>query len=188
MTVSNYTAPSEGAGILIRGAARLIDLIVVTVLIAVTFLAFGSLLISSGAAPESFGNNWLLRLVGTFAAATAYETLCEGLYGATIGKLLLGMVVIKDDGTPCDVRAAFVRSVGMIVDGLFFGLIGVMIMRQSPERKRRGDKRAGTMVVKRSQLASGQFQPSYPLSAAFPSAIGLTMLIQIAILILDAQS
>jgi uncharacterized RDD family membrane protein YckC len=183
-----YSAPSEGAGILIRGAARFIDLIIVNVLALITLLAFGSVLIASGASPESFGNNWLLQLVGGFASMTAYHTLCEGLYGATIGKLLFSLVVIKEDGTPCETRAAFTRSMGMLADGLFFGLIGVMIMRQSPKRKRRGDKQAGTMVVRRSQLADGQFQPHYPLASALPSAIGLTTLVCVVWLILDAKA
>jgi uncharacterized RDD family membrane protein YckC len=183
---AQFKAPQEGAGILIRGAARLIDIVVVAVLTALAFGAFGSLLVSVGVAPERLGNNWLLQLVGGFATLTAYTTLCEGLAGTTIGKRLFGMVVIKDDGSPCTIRAAFSRALGMLADGLFFGLVAVMIMRQSPLRKRRGDKQAGTLVVRRSHLEPDQFSPAYPLVAALPSAVGLTMLVCVIWLALDS--
>jgi uncharacterized RDD family membrane protein YckC len=82
-----------------------------------------------------------------------YHTVMEGMCGSTIGKRLLGLVVISSDGKPVSLRAALGRSFAFYVDGLFFGLPAYDSM-EPPLQQRLGDKWCGTLVVKRSALSS----------------------------------
>ncbi len=82
----------------------------------------------------------------------AYYTLSEGLFGASIGKLILGLRVVDLNGNPCSIWAAFVRAVFRFIETLFFGIIALINM-QPPLQQRLGDKVAKTVVVK----PNGQF-------------------------------
>jgi uncharacterized RDD family membrane protein YckC len=83
----------------------------------------------------------------------AYNTICEGLHGSTVGKLALKMVVVREDGTPCDLTAALKREIAYFFDALFFGLIGYVSMKKSPQEQRYGDHWAHTIVCGRTAVA-----------------------------------
>ena len=85
-------------------------------------------------------------------ASIAYHTLCEGMSGATIGKRILGMVVVREDAGPCDLKAATIRSFAYLIDSLFFGLVGYLQMNKTPQQQRHGDHWAGTVVARRAAL------------------------------------
>ncbi len=75
-----------------------------------------------------------------------YFTIFEWLYGATVGKLVLGIRVVKENGEPCDFRAAFIRALLRYIDGLLFGIPAYASMK-APLYQRIGDKSAKTVVV-----------------------------------------
>ena len=75
-----------------------------------------------------------------------YYAVFEGLYGATAGKLILSMRVVKENGEPCDLRAAFIRALYRYIDGFFFALPAYKNMK-APLNQRIGDKAAHTIVV-----------------------------------------
>ncbi len=81
-----------------------------------------------------------------------YHTLCEGLHGSSLGKMLLGQVVVTDQVKPCGLRAALIRSLAYFVDGLFFGAVGYLAMKKTRLQKRYGDNWAGTFVARRTQV------------------------------------
>ena len=83
------------------------------------------------------------------------ETLCEGLHGSTVGKILLSMVVVQEDGSPCRLKSALVRSLAYLVDSLFFGVVGYFAMQRTIRNQRYGDSWAETVVCKRSTLPAG---------------------------------
>lgn len=85
--------------------------------------------------------------------SVAFHTICEGLYGSSPGKLLFSLVVVQEDGSPCRVSPALVRSLAYFIDSLFFGLIGYFNMQKTPQRQRHGDEWAHTVVCKRSNVA-----------------------------------
>ncbi|HVG24737.1 MAG TPA: RDD family protein [Thermoanaerobaculia bacterium] len=89
---------------------------------------------------------FLLSLLGSIL----YDSISEGLHGSTAGKLLLGMVVLREDGRPCTYVQAVGRSLAFFFDSLFFGLVAHSSMKDSPMQQRYGDKWAGTIVVQRS--------------------------------------
>ncbi|MFP4116777.1 MAG: RDD family protein [Candidatus Aenigmatarchaeota archaeon] len=77
-----------------------------------------------------------------------YAFLLEGYIGQTIGKMVMGIVVVKENGEPCDYLASFVRNLLRIVDGLFYYLVGLVAIILSNKRQRIGDHIANTVVVK----------------------------------------
>ncbi|MEX2324136.1 MAG: RDD family protein, partial [Nitriliruptoraceae bacterium] len=90
-----------------------------------------------------------------FALGFAYFVLLEGLVGATLGKLAVGICVRSADGQRSGLRAALVRNVLRIVDALpLFYLVGAVLVWKSPTRQRFGDRVAETVVVRRSSLPS----------------------------------
>lgn len=78
-------------------------------------------------------------------------TIFEWLYGATPGKIILGMRVVKENGEPCDFKAALIRALLRIIDGLFFGIPAYASMKH-PLYQRIGDKSAKTIVVGKREL------------------------------------
>jgi uncharacterized RDD family membrane protein YckC len=84
----------------------------------------------------------------------AFEAICEGFHGSTPGKLMLSMVVIQEDGSPCRPGSAWIRSFAYIVDSLFFGLVGYFNMQKNPQQQRHGDEWAHTIVCRRANVAA----------------------------------
>jgi uncharacterized RDD family membrane protein YckC len=72
----------------------------------------------------------------------------EALRGATVGKMVVGLQVVKADGSAIGWPESAIRNVLRVVDGLFFYLIGAIFVWTSEKRKRLGDRVAGTVVVR----------------------------------------
>jgi uncharacterized RDD family membrane protein YckC len=68
------------------------------------------------------------------------------IYGTTPGHALLGLRIVKSDGSKADFGTMFIRSLGKIVSGLFFGL-GFYWAIFDKDRQAWHDKMAGTYVV-----------------------------------------
>lgn len=103
--------------------------------------------------------------------AVALETVCEGLHGSTLGKLLLGFVVVQEDGTACRMKSALIRSLAYFVDALFFGLIAYLAMQKTPQEQRHGDDWAHTIVCRRSDVAPGNLHSGGDFVMAFLLAV-----------------
>ncbi|MFC7323651.1 RDD family protein [Halorubrum rutilum] len=103
--------------------------------------------ILAGATPGDIG---LLALTFTGLAATlVYGFLLEGLYGYTPGKYLLGLVVVKSDGSNCTIGASVLRNLLWIVDALpTFNLVAMVSILLTDDNQRVGDLVADTVVVK----------------------------------------
>ncbi|MFI5714916.1 RDD family protein [Nocardia sp. NPDC051750] len=106
-------------------------------------------------------NPWFatLTLASLITVLVGYPVIWETvLRGATPGKLIFGLRVVRADGGPVDFRHALTRGLtGAIVDfwilGLF-GLIAVASSMCSPTARRVGDVLAGTVVVHIQQRLS----------------------------------
>jgi uncharacterized RDD family membrane protein YckC len=53
------------------------------------------------------------------------------------------------DGSPITYGAAFVRTILLIIDLLFAGLVGAILIWTSDKKQRLGDRLAHTVVVKK---------------------------------------
>ena len=116
---------------------------------------------------------WVSGVLGS----TLYHIIMAAGHGSSLGKLLLGMVVIEENGRPCSAVQALKRELGYFVDALFFGLIAASNMSKSPLQQRHGDEWADTVVVRRQSaprhsLRSGlQFFGVFVLAAATDSVV-----------------
>lgn len=146
----------EGAGFWPRAAARIIDVLlqVFTGALVGFFVTFFMILAAGGHLSPvllmKLRHTTLLSFVLAIVGTIVYETVCEGLHGSTLGKMILSLVVVQEDGQPCGMRSALIRSLAYFVDSLFFGLIGYMTMQKTPQQQRYGDQWANTIVCRRS--------------------------------------
>ena len=79
-----------------------------------------------------------------------YHALLEGLFGATLGKKICGIRVLKADFTPCGIGAGFLRNLLRIVDSFFYYLVGAVALAGTLKWQRIGDRAAGTVVVRKT--------------------------------------
>jgi uncharacterized RDD family membrane protein YckC len=154
--------PAEGVGFGLRTAAYVIDYIILLIVTVIGELLVLMLLplVRRGigyffhAAPIFADNNNLLSYLVSFVMTMIYMALFEWVCGTTPGKLILGLRVVMDDGTPCRLWPALLRGFLRLIDGLFFGVIAYQSMKKSPENKRVGDSAANTMVIRSKNLPS----------------------------------
>lgn len=73
--------------------------------------------------------------------------LLEGFTGRTIGKFIVGIKVIKNDGSKINLWGSIVRTFLKFVDVILWGVIGYVLMVVSPANQRCGDRVAKTVVV-----------------------------------------
>nr|WP_240969284.1 RDD family protein [Streptomyces sp. HNM0575] len=86
---------------------------------------------------------FLLVLVGV---PVAVETLSRG---RSVGKVLCGLRVLREDGGPVRFRHALVRgAIGVIEIQVFFGVVACAASLISARGRRLGDVFAGTLVVR----------------------------------------
>lgn len=162
-----YAAPLAGfRGVTFwpRLSARLLDIALHYGIGYLAGLLFAfMLIIASGGHPAP----WIARrlahsrfpsIVGGVLGLACYHVICTAISGSTIGKLIFGMQVIQDDGSPCRLKSAVIRELGYFVDALFFGVVAYFAMQDDPEQKRVGDGWADTIVVKRGVVPLGSRQ------------------------------
>ncbi|MDH6450629.1 MULTISPECIES: RDD family protein [unclassified Streptomyces] len=143
-----------------RALAVLIDLIVaVVVYIAVTIaLVAASASLDDAAQMALSIAAFLLVLVG---GPIAVETLS---HGRSLGKLAVGLRVVRDDGGPIRFRHALVRgAIGVVEILMTFGVVACIASLVSARGRRLGDVFAGTLVVReRIPVAPSGFVPPPP--------------------------
>ncbi|MBW3666802.1 MAG: RDD family protein [Actinobacteria bacterium] len=144
-----------------RFAAQLIDFLV----LGISVLLVGFMADLAGAvhqfAPAAV---WALS---AFLPA-AYFIGLEAELGATAGKLVMGQRVVMEDGSPIGWRASAIRNALRLVDGIFFYLVGAILVWNSDRRQRLGDRVAGTVVVRKASLGE---MTAPPISARQPAPI-----------------
>jgi uncharacterized RDD family membrane protein YckC len=151
-----FCAP--GTPFLPRAAARLIDFVLLTYLAHMAGRLFRFLLamaaggVSTRSAVLRILHHRPLLTLAVVLGIFAYQTICTIVHGSTLGKLLLSLQVVQDDGSPCRPWPAVMRELGYFVDVLFFGFIGYVVMQRNPQHKRLGDIWAHTVVSKSSDV------------------------------------
>jgi uncharacterized RDD family membrane protein YckC len=132
------------AGIQRRGAALVVDLIIVVILWTVgTQLAAGLARLAPRVdlVAQAFGRTWQL------VVPVAYFVLSHGTGGQTLGKRLLGARVIDEGGAPIGYLRALGRCVATVVAAMPFG-IGLAVAGLRRDRRGLHDLLAGTRVVR----------------------------------------
>ena len=78
-----------------------------------------------------------------------YFIVLEATQGATLGKMALGLRVVRTDGSPISWTESIIRNLLRIIDGLFIYLVGAIFIWTSPLKQRLGDRAARTVVIRR---------------------------------------
>jgi uncharacterized RDD family membrane protein YckC len=95
----------------------------------------------------------------------AFETLSRG---RSLGKMALGLRVVREDGGPIRFRHALVRGLlGVVEFWIMFGSVALITSLASARGKRVGDFLAGTVVVRERMPAQGA-----PVAAMPPPLAG----------------
>jgi len=129
-----------------RIGAALIDILVLTVIFVFVAATIGQSEVEGGNASFQLANGQAL----VFAAlALVYYGLGEALTGQTLGKKLLGLKVVSEDGSPARTGQIVIRTVLRVVDQIpFLYLLGFIVMLVTGKQRRRiGDIVARTRVV-----------------------------------------
>lgn len=122
------------------------------------------------------GDMVLFGLVGTILGAL-YFILMHGGLGRTLGKMAFGIKVIKDDGSRCDMGAAFKRAVVYPIGGgvPYIGWLVTIVNGLWPlwdERHQSlGDKLGSTYVVRKEAVVGRTVPLAGPPPQAPPPAI-----------------
>lgn len=142
------------AGLVVRSLAFAVDLLVRGVLLGALLLALSRL--------EQVGIG--LGAIVLFVVNWWYMVLFEVLnQGRSPGKMLMGLCVTLDDGTPIGWSASLIRNLLRFVDMLPFGyFLGAISCLQHPAFKRLGDLAAGTLVVYQDAPPSRPHLPDAP--------------------------
>jgi uncharacterized RDD family membrane protein YckC len=84
-----------------------------------------------------------------FLGIFVYYVVMEAVWGATLGKMILRLRIVRLDGSPIGWPEALVRTLLRLVDGLFGYILGAILMNTSARRQRLGDMAAKTVVIRR---------------------------------------
>ncbi len=138
-----------------RVCAYLLDFVLcwtslLLIALVLALLAYGSAAVSkasnelSGFAAASIG----IFLFLMFCVEWVYFVVCEGRWGTTPGKRLMGLRVVTTEGRPIGFSEAALRNILRAADLLPIGyLVGVTTMACTKRFQRLGDLIAGTMIV-----------------------------------------
>jgi uncharacterized RDD family membrane protein YckC len=141
----------QNAGIALRFVAVLLDSVIVLLpLVIIVGLLAGGGYAESGdgyanAGVNVDGKTSLLML----ALALGYYVACEAATGMTLGKRMVGIRVVAEDGQHVTFAAAVVRNLLRLIDALFFYLVAFLFAVTSFRGQRLGDRAAHTIVVRR---------------------------------------
>ncbi len=146
------SGPNSLPPISLRLAAKLIDLVIVT--LPVVAIAVGFITVDGGQVRIEDVPWWLIGV--QVAIAVAYESLLVAWWGTTIGKWALGMRVVRyADGQRPDLGRATQRSLlpnaFLIVPIAFVSLLQWVVYGSSafhPLRRGWHDRYSGTLVVR----------------------------------------
>jgi uncharacterized RDD family membrane protein YckC len=127
-----------------RGLALAVDLVVQAVLLVAGVLVLsGTTLLVDDALAAAIGLVFYVAVI--LGYPVAFETFSRG---RSLGKMALGLRVVREDGGPVRFRHAFVRGLlGVVEIWITFGAVALIASLASAQGRRIGDYLAGTVVV-----------------------------------------
>lgn len=179
-TASPVQAPSAERDALITGDAVLLDLrtasfatrmlsAVIDGVIQLVLLVGGSIAMAWTAEWADLDDGLVVAgvLVASVTAYVGYPVLCELLLrGRSVGRLVMGTRVVRDDGGPVHVRQSLLRAVmAMLEIWSTSGAIALTCSVIDRKSRRVGDLLAGTMVIQE------RMRDLAPQRAAVPEAL-----------------
>jgi len=150
---SSVGEPLHYAGFWIRFVAKFIDGVICSIVSMFIMFAVGFPMFGMGADPGVFttGRFWSLYfLVNALNISfdIFYKTFFVGKFGATPGKMALGLKVVTPDGGKVSYMRAFARYFGELLSGLIL-LIGYIMAAFDDEKRALHDRICGTRVIRK---------------------------------------
>ncbi len=141
------------ADVVNRIVAIIIDTIILMIVMAVISLPLGlqAYMMNSMTDPMAAASMWATASVFSLVAIIinlGYFVYFEGTTGQTLGKRIVNIKVVRQDGKPMTYMDALIRTILRIIDGLALYLVGLIVILASKEKQRIGDMAAKTLVVK----------------------------------------
>jgi uncharacterized RDD family membrane protein YckC len=150
-----------------RAGAFLIDLVVSFVVLLVLFFVIAGIVAWSAfggdfALAEALGLVMYVLVIAVIPMTV--ETLTRG---RSLGKMALGIRVVRDDGGPVRFRQAMIRALSGVGElWLMFGSIALIASLTNEKGKRLGDMLAGTYVVRERSLGLVDLRIAMPYELA----------------------
>ena len=145
--------PSPGAmnfaGFWIRFGAKLIDGVIIWVVQMAAMLLFGPMLglnFFSSEPPTNF--SFLILYPFLFAASIFYSVWFVGKYGATPGKLALGLKIVTSSGEPVTYMKALARFFAEMVSAIIC-YVGYIMAAFDEQKKSLHDQICDTRVIRK---------------------------------------
>jgi uncharacterized RDD family membrane protein YckC len=165
-----------------RFAAVLVDTVVLFGLLIIAMMVYILVLAAQGridpqdpaavqALSQDLGVSDLMANVVVFGALFVYYAVLEGIFGASVGKLVFRMRVVMADGSKPTGNAVIVRNLVRIPEAWLLYIPAGISCLASSRRQRLGDHAARTMVVRRRLSVAGgvaTFGPPAPPAPAPP--------------------
>jgi uncharacterized RDD family membrane protein YckC len=132
------------ASVAARMASCVIDVVLVVVTLVVSLFVFATLSAQASEAVQG-----IVAIVLSTMVFIGMPAIIETMsHGRSLGKLALGLRVVRDDGGPATARHALVRAlIGYVEIYLLLGIPALVTSMIHPRAKRLGDMAAGTVVV-----------------------------------------
>jgi uncharacterized RDD family membrane protein YckC len=137
-----------------RAVALIIDSIILGIISAVVMgigvvIGIGALSVANDLGGGILILTVLVALGVLFLLSFLYYIVLEGPKGKgqTLGKKIMKIKVTHEDGNVPSYTQAAIRTVLRIVDGMFFHIVGVVVICISEKDQRVGDIAARTIVV-----------------------------------------
>lgn len=175
VTAHNVVIQYEMAPIMSRVIASVLDFMIVGFYMFLIFILVSSFAVSNVRIGYDFGveilTMYILWLPGFF-----YTFWMESVFaGQTIGKMAMGLRVIKSNGDNASIGDLFLRWVFRLIDiGGSFGALGIIVALSNERSQRLGDLVGNTVVIKLRPTnefsitdilnikSSKDYEPTYP--------------------------
>lgn len=175
VTAHNVVIQYEMAPIMSRVIASVLDFMIVGFYMFLIFILVSSFAVSNVRIGDDFGveilTMYIFWLPGFF-----YTFWMESVFaGQTIGKMAMGLRVIKSNGDNASIGDLFLRWVFRLIDlGGSFGALGIIVALSNERSQRLGDLVGNTVVIKLRPTnefsitdilnikSSKDYEPTYP--------------------------
>lgn len=131
-----------------RFVASLVDGIILAIFNMIIMAPFAGLIASNPTNPDfsAILGRMAVSMLFSTLLGVAYYTVLHGWKGATFGKMLCKIKVVKADGQPITYIQAFVRYLGYMVSSIIL-CIGYIMAIFDSEKRALHDRIAGTRVI-----------------------------------------
>jgi uncharacterized RDD family membrane protein YckC len=90
---------------------------------------------------------WIVKNdIASFLIGTAYIVWMNGAYGATVGKMVMGIRIVKENKAKINYSDAMLREIASYLSFVVF-MIGYLVVIWDPKKQAWHDKIAKTIVI-----------------------------------------